>query len=453
MKNSLQKRYGFWTAVSMVIGIVIGSGVFFKAEKVLQATSGNLWLAIFSWLISGSIMIVCAYAFAILAGKYVKVNGIVDYAEVSISKIYGYVVGWFMSVIYYPVLGAVVAWVSANYTLILFGVNVENSGTDARVYLLAIFYLISIFVINIYAPVIACKFQVSTTVIKLIPLVLMAIIGTIRGFYNGQIFENFALFTNNNLMSNFPLAGIVTTAFAYEGWIVATTINCELKEPKKILPRALFIGTIVIVLVYILYFVGLTSTMPVDEFINNNGDIIKFAFSRVFGSTAGSTLFIFVVISCLGTLNGIILGGIRGIYSLSIRNMGPKPEVFSKVNKNGISINSGIMSIILSFIWLFMWYASNEGLMKIFLDFSELPVVTMYALYIPIFIWMIRRLKDLNFIQRFVVPILAIIGSIFMIIATFISHGVMAVSLYIVIFLIIIIVGIFFIKKDTKKSL
>ena len=85
MENDLQKRYGFWTAVAMVVGIVIGSGVFFKAEKVLQSTGGDVFLGILSWVVSGSIMIVCAYTFAILAGRYEKVNGIVDYAEASLG--------------------------------------------------------------------------------------------------------------------------------------------------------------------------------------------------------------------------------------------------------------------------------------------------------------------------------------------------------------------------------
>ena len=67
MGSKMEKRYGLPTAISMVIGIVIGSGVFFKAEKVLQATQGNMPLGILAWGIVGAIMIVCSYVFATMA--------------------------------------------------------------------------------------------------------------------------------------------------------------------------------------------------------------------------------------------------------------------------------------------------------------------------------------------------------------------------------------------------
>ena len=89
METKLEKRYGLITAIAMVVGIVIGSGVFFKAEKVLTATGGNLPLGILSWVIGGVIMISCAYTFAVMATKYEKVNGIVDYAEAAMGEKYG----------------------------------------------------------------------------------------------------------------------------------------------------------------------------------------------------------------------------------------------------------------------------------------------------------------------------------------------------------------------------
>ena len=81
MDNRLEKKYGLPTAVCMVVGIVIGSGVFFKAETVLNKTGGNMPLGILAWGIVGAIMIICSYVFATMATRYEKVNGLVDYAE------------------------------------------------------------------------------------------------------------------------------------------------------------------------------------------------------------------------------------------------------------------------------------------------------------------------------------------------------------------------------------
>ena len=98
--TELKKKYGLVTAICMVVGIVIGSGVFFKAEKILTETGGNLPVGILSWILGGFIMVSCAYAFAILATKHEKVSGVVDYAEATVGKRYGYLIGWYIAVMY-----------------------------------------------------------------------------------------------------------------------------------------------------------------------------------------------------------------------------------------------------------------------------------------------------------------------------------------------------------------
>ena len=78
METKLEKKFGLFTAICMVVGIVIGSGVFFKAQTVLQKTEGNMPLGILAWIIGGTIMIICILAFAAMAQRYEKVNGLVD---------------------------------------------------------------------------------------------------------------------------------------------------------------------------------------------------------------------------------------------------------------------------------------------------------------------------------------------------------------------------------------
>ena len=116
--DKLQKRYGLLTAICMVVGIVIGSGVFFKAQTILHKTGGNMPLGILAWIIGGVIMLTCLLAFSVMAQKFEKVNGIVDYAEACVSSRYAYYIGWFLSIIYYPCLTSVLAWLSARYTLV-----------------------------------------------------------------------------------------------------------------------------------------------------------------------------------------------------------------------------------------------------------------------------------------------------------------------------------------------
>jgi APA family basic amino acid/polyamine antiporter len=192
-KQQLHKRYGLFTAICMVVGIVIGSGVFFKAQSILQSTGGNMLLGILAWVIGGIVMIICAFNFANFATKYVKVNGVVDYAEAIVGKKYAYMTGWFLSTIYFPAMTSVLAWVSARYTLVLFtGVDSPANFTGGLCMALGAFYLCAIYAINILSPKIAGKLEVSATVIKLIPLAVIVVIGTIAGLINGNTIEAFA---------------------------------------------------------------------------------------------------------------------------------------------------------------------------------------------------------------------------------------------------------------------
>ena len=454
MEVKLEKKYGLITAIAMVVGIVIGSGVFFKAEKVLTATGGNLTLGILAWVIGGIIMISCAYTFAVMATKYEKVNGIVDYAEATMGEKYGYYVGWFMALIYYPTMTSVLAWVSARYTCVLLGFPI----TGGECMTIACLYLIGSFALNALSPVLSGKFLVSTTVIKLIPLILMAIIGTIVGIHSGMTMINFTTVVKKVNTANALFTAVVATAFAYEGWIIATSINAELKDAKKNLPLALVGGTFIIMVVYILYYMGLAGAVTNQVMMNGGEAGAKLAFQKIFSSAGGTIVFVFVIISCLGTLNGLMLGCTRGIYSLAARGFGPKPKIFKQIDsETNMPTNSSILGLLLCAIWLVYFYGANltdpsKSWFGFFcFDSSELPIVTIYALYIPIFIMMMKKEKDLNSFKRFIMPIISLAGCLFMIVAACFSHRISVVA-YLIVFAIIMAIGVLFSKKQILTS-
>ena len=452
MDSKLKEKYGLPVAIAMVVGIVIGSGVFFKAEKILGLTGGNQKLGILAWIIGGAIMVICAYTFAIMATRYSRVNGLVDYAEVTCGGKYAYLLGWFMTTIYYPTLTSVLAWVSARYTCVLFGWDITGGACLA----IAAFFLCTSYAINALSPILAGKFQVGTTVIKVIPLILMGVVGLIVGLSNGLTVQNFANVVDPSKSTGHALyAAVVATAFAYEGWIIATSINAELKDAKKNLPRALVIGTIAVVIIYILYYVGLAGGVANDVMMKGGQDGAKIAFETVFSKAGGTALFVFVIISCLGTLNGLMLGNVRGMYSLAVRNQGPRPDMFKQVDPvTNMPTNSSILGLFLAGFWLLYWFGAI--VLKIAgqplwfgsfsFDTSELPIVTVYAAYIPIFISMMVKEKELGAFKRIVMPILAICGCLFMVFAACDTYR-MTVVYYLIIFIVFMLVGVLFIKQ------
>lgn len=461
--NELKRKYGLFTAISMVVGIVIGSGVFFKAEAIHKSTGGNLPVGILAWLVGGLIMTACICMFSIMATKYEKVNGIVDYAEATVGGKYAYYVGWFLTTTYYPTIASVLAWLSARYTLVLFGFEDPTTGTCLA---LSCFFLVASYALNALSPVVAGKFQVSTTIIKLIPLLLMALVGTVVGLSNGMAVENFTSVVDSSINPTMAFfTAVVATSFAYEGWIIATSINAELKDAKKNLPIALISGSIIIVLVYILYYIGLSGTVTTADLIEKG---VNFAFNTTFGSVAGTILVAFIAVSCMGTLNGLMIGCTRGMYSLAVRNQGPKPEVFKAVDPNtNMATNSSVLGVFFTGLWLFYFYGANLASPNLFghfsFDSSELPIITVYALYIPIFIMFMVKAKGETAFKRIIMPIIAIVASICMIIAAVYAHGIspymaaaqegkfsFPILFYLIIFAIDILIGALFYKRNQE---
>ncbi len=444
MENQLSKRYGLITAITMVVGIVIGSGIFFKTESVLTITQGNAGIGILALIIMGAVMLICSYTFSILATRYERVNGIVDYAEVLVGKRYAYYVGWFLATMYYPTLTSVLAWLSARYTCVLFGIPDPVTGGGCLA--IASFYLIVIFTLNALAPILAGKFQVSSTVIKLVPLILMAVAGMVRGISSGTLAANFtsaAVTKAAEGNARLLLTSCVAMAFSYEGWIITTAINAELKNAKRNLPIALVVGAIIVVSVYVLYYLGINGSITTAEILESGSTQ---AFINLFGTVGGTILMAFIVVSCLGTCNGLMLGCVRGIYSLAARNEGPKPDVFIQVDKyTNMPANSCIIGLLFCGAWLLYFFGGTmSGWFGVFnFDSSELPIITLYGGYIPIFIMMMKKERDLGAFKRFVMPVLSILACIFMVYAAIVGHS-SSVIYYLIVFAVIMAAGAFF---------
>lgn len=495
MEKGLKKQYGLLMAICMVVGTVVGSGVFFKAQVILDKTDGDMPLGILAWIIGGAVMICCVLAFCVMAQQYEKVNGLVDYAEATLGSKYAYFMGWFSTTIYTPAMTSVLAWLTARYFLtFLVSVNPNLALTSvaagyapvssSETFLLAGFILIAVFAINTLSSKLAGKLQISATFIKLIPLLAMAIGGIIYGLTHdiagapvgegvSMLGDNFA--TSGNTIS--PLFGaVVATAFAYEGWILATSINSEIKNSKKNLPIALILGGVIIIAIYLFYYVGVAGGAPVDVLKDENQGA-PVAFVNVFKPVLGNVLNLFVAVSCLGTLNGLLIGNIRGMYSIAVRGYGPKSNLMKQIDTaSGMPSNSCIIGLLIVAAWLVYFYGANlsnaydpENVKTWFgmfsFDSSELPIITIYALYIPMFIQFMRKEKGLSVVKRFVLPALGIIGSGFMVVAALYSHGYapyMAakekgqfscpVLFYLIIFAVIMAIGMIFMNPKKKEK-
>ncbi len=417
MKN-IKKQYGLWTGIAMVVGIVIGSGVFLKAGGVLQLAGGDLKMSILAWFVGGIIMVASGFCFAIFATKVSKYNGVIDYIETATNKKIGYFFAWLFTTFYYPIVASIVALFAGSYFFKLIGVNVGL--TDWQNFIFAFIILVLVVLLNYLSPMLSSKLQISATVIKLIPIGVIAIAGLFASFIVGSDYGIINAVKDPALgfKLNFGEA-VKKTAFAYEGWVCATSINAELKDSKRNLPKALVGGTIAILLFYIIYYVSLSA------FLGNAGTILAdsnapiVVFEKIMGKIGGAFFTFFIMVSCLGTVNGVSISCCRGMYTMSCRGQGICPKAFSKLGKNeSVSLLSCLYGLGCMILMLGVWYLAMHGvwLFKYLGSMDEIVCAIIYGVYITMYIYIIRNFKENSIFSRYVMPILAIIGSVFFVI-------------------------------------
>lgn len=404
----MQKKYGLLTSIAMIVGIVIGSGIFFKSDDILVFTNNNVLLGIVIFCIAAVSIIFGSLSVAQLASKTDEHGGIITYAEKFIHPCLGCVMGWFQTFLYYPTIIVVVSWVCGIYTCQLFNVPATLEIEVA----IGLSLVTILYAVNILAAKFGGHLQSVAMIIKLVPLFLFAVLGIAFGNPAETVFaDSGAIFSNVGW-----IAAVVPIAFSFDGWIVATSVGHEIKNSKRNLPLALIISPLIILAIYIAYFVGVTSLLDPETVSSlGNGHVDAMA-SQIFGHNGSKIVLTFVVISVLGTVNGLSIGNMRMPYALSMRGTFPKSKLVKKINTK---INMPINSAVVSFIIILFWYCVHYIVLKLDLmpngDISEISIVLNYVFFIFLYAAVIKLCINGEIENKFVgivSPIIATLGSV-----------------------------------------
>lgn len=405
-----KRRYGLFTAITMITGVVIGSGIFFKADNVLSYTNGNVMLGIIIFIVAAMAIIFGCLAISELAALTDKPGGLVAYTEEFVGIGTSCAFGWFQTFLYLPTLEAIIAWVTGIYICQLFGLAVS---LESSVWI-GILCMTFLFVVNTLSAKLGGYFQNAAMIIKTIPLIIIAAAGLILGHTGSMVTNDIQQF-GSAAASGGWLAAFAPIAFSFDGWIVATTVCHEIKNSKKNLPIALTVSPLIILFAYVSYFIGISALIGPEEVLKQ-GDASVFQASEIlFGAVGAKIILVFVVISVLGTLNGLTLGIIRMPYSLALRNMLPGSMGLKKENEGlgQMPLNSSLLAYALSLLWMIIHYITQKLGMRG--DVSEIAIGVSYLNYIVLYIAVMRltgkgRIKGK--IKGYVVPVLAMLGSL-----------------------------------------
>lgn len=416
-----REHYGLSTAITMIVGIVVGSGIFFKNHVILKYTGGNIGLGV---------IVLCVGAFSIIFGSLTltelsvrteKNGGAIGYFEDFISPKIASGFGWFQMFIYFPTLNAVISWVAGIYICSLLGLESTLMNQVMIGYgIMCLFYLVNILSIKT-----AGYFQNITTFIKMIPLLGIPILCFLANPQTIEIPSEIKLVSVSNVGWGW-LAALAPIAFSYDGWIVATSITNEVKKPKKNMPIALTIGPLIVLGVYVFYFLGLSRMLGPEYIMSVGNDAVNKTAEIFFGNRGSGILLLFIVISICGVLNGLVLGSIRIPQALADKKMIPFSQDIKNVNpKIRLSLGSCMVSFIVSSVWMVIHYISQRNGLIGNGDISEIAIVFSYVCYGLLYVKVIqmkRKGEIKSFFKGIICPVFGLIGSSIILIGGILSN-------------------------------
>lgn len=421
--NNKKEHYGLVTATTMIVGIVIGSGIFFKSDDVLLKTGGNVLLGVMVFCIGALSIIFGSLTITELSIRTKKNGGIVGYYEEFVSNKAASAFGWFQAFVYYPTINAVVSWVGAIYLFALLNIKAT---LEMQIFVGFIIFTF-IYGMNIISYRLGGYFQNISTVIKLIPLLLIAIVGLFWNQAAPAVPSDITAVASSDVGFKW-IAALAPIAYSFDGWIIALSITNEVKNPKKNMPLALIIGPLIVLSVYLLYFLGLEHMLGAKYIMSTGNAAVNMAGTLLLGKYGSTVLMLFVTIAVIGVVNGISLGSIRIPQALASKNMLPYSEKIAKINpKYELSLSSGLISYVITVFWLILHYITQKsGILKVS-DISEISIVFSYCCYVVLYLKVIRMKKENEIKSIFkgvICPILALAGSGVILIGGIVSNPV-----------------------------
>ena len=350
--KELKRTLGLFDATSIVAGSMIGSGIFIVTVSMMRDIGSVGWM-LFLWLLTGVITIFAALSYGELAGMMPNAGGQYVYIQRAYGRMISFLYGWTVFTVIQTGVIAAVAVAFSKYTSVFFPeLNNElySYGNVIQItyaQLLAVISVVLLTFINTRGVQNGRIIQLVFTSAKVFALFALIVLGLAIGLKTNTLSQNFTdiwsasktTILPNGKITIVPLAGfalmgamgatIINSLFSSDAWNNVTFISGEIKDPKRNIPRSLFLGTLIVTFIYILANVAYLALLPVNgsaEAADAVGRGIMFASEKRVGAAAASVIFgdigvsimaVLIMISTFGCNNGLVLAGSRLYYAMS----------------------------------------------------------------------------------------------------------------------------------------
>jgi len=309
----LKRELNIWHVIALILGSVIGSGVFINLPIVARE-AGSPWLAVAAWFIGGIIWLPQLFILAEMATAYPEEGFGYLYLKKAGSPALGFLYVW------------TVFWTSDTPSITIIALSAVSALSifwgplDGTLYtkLFAMLLIMILTYIHYRSVRKGGGLQIILTVVKLSPLILLCILGV--SLFNT---ENLFVAPENPIVANkgiitLLVAGVAGTIWSYAGFTNVLYMAGEMKNPKKIIPRSLLISVGIVTLVYTLIALSTSIFIPYDDLITTSGQFANpFLYLPAFAKIAGAFLAIAAFISMIGCINALIMVQPRIEYAIA----------------------------------------------------------------------------------------------------------------------------------------
>lgn len=345
--QGFRKDIGLFGGISLVAGMTIGSGVYYLGTYVMERTDMSMGLSLLCWIIGGIVSILGGLCFAELGASMPVAGGQTIYLNRAYHPVVGFINGF--NLFFINGSGSTAALAIASVAFL--GDVTDLSPFMSKFLAIA---LIAVFaVINIFGVKKASYLQNFTMVFRLLPIVLIIILGLTMGHETPDLAIGTAL-EGKGIGGAISLIGFATFAslWAYEGWTNMNSVAEELKNPKRDLPLSIIISLGLITVVYTVFNYAIYKVLPAGTIATMmaNDDLYlgSTVAQQLMGNLGYSLVLAGMIVGVLGTLNGGILVFPRTYYAMA--KDGYFPKSLAKLNSKGVPANAIIASSVVACI-------------------------------------------------------------------------------------------------------
>jgi APA family basic amino acid/polyamine antiporter len=443
--SSLPRRLGLWSAVAVLVGSTIGSGIFRSPAGIADKLPGPLPLLAI-WVTGGIFALCGALTLAEVAGALPRTGGVYVFIREAWGRLPAFLFGWSELVLIRAAALGAISTTFSEYLIRVLGHDPRVAPYSQYVHYVAAIAIVLTATFNYIGIKWGSLVQNITTLAKTGAVILIIIFALALGLpQTGGHFRP-ATPPGSFSFSKFGLA-LVSVLWVYDGWADVSFVGGEVKDPEKNLPRVLILGTLIVICLYLLANVAYLAVLPVDQ-IRQSKLVAADVASRLMGVAGVAFVSTAVMISALGTLNGSVMTGSRILFAMAADGLLFRPIaiVHKRFQTPGVAIG---LSATLGVVFVLL------GTFEQLADTFVTAIVPFYALAVAA-IFVFRRRPDYKPPFRVpgypVVPIVFIVATI-LLLGNAIIDPTSRVPTLIVLGVILLGIPIFFVTKRERPEI